>query len=159
MNWLLLKNSLLVSGMTTLLAVGFGFLSALWLAGLNNPWRRLFLILAVTALALPPFLVTNCWLHYLGPVGVWHSWLPFNIVSLAGTVWILALLSWPVSLVMIASAWRRLQPSQLESDPVVANWPLVRHLLLPLARPAIAQAAVLTFVLAQQFRRPGNSAS
>ena len=35
MNWLLLKNSLLVAGLTTLLAVSFGFLAALWLAGLK----------------------------------------------------------------------------------------------------------------------------
>src|ERR1051325_8510593 len=66
MNWLLLKNSLLVSSLATLLAAGFGLMAALWLAGLPTRWRNLFLALAGVALALPPFLVTNCWLDLLG---------------------------------------------------------------------------------------------
>ena len=147
MNWLLLKNSLLVSGLTTLLAEGLGFLAALWLAGLAPRWRSCVLALAVTALALPPFLVTNCWLQFLGSAGVWRSWLPLNIISLGGTVWILALLLWPIPLLAVLSAWHRLEPAQLESDTAVTGWTLICGLLLPLARSALALAAVLVFVL------------
>ena len=148
MNWLLLKNSLLVGGLTTLLAASFGFLAALWLAGLEGRWRNRLLAVAVMALALPPFVVTNCWLHFLGYTGVWRGWLPLNIVSLGGTVWILSLLTWPITLFMVLSAWQRLEPSQLESDVAVSGWWLIRGLLWPLGRTALAQAAVLTFVLA-----------
>jgi ABC-type Fe3+ transport system permease subunit/DNA-binding beta-propeller fold protein YncE len=148
MNWLLLKNSMLVGGLTTLLAVGFGFVAALWLAGLERRWRNRVLALAVMALALPPFLVTNCWLHFLGYGGAWRSWLPLNIVSLGGTIWILSLLTWPITLLMVLSAWQRLEPSQLESDLAVSGWWLIRGLLWPLGRAGLAQAAVLTFVLA-----------
>jgi len=147
-NWLLLKNSLLVGGLTTLLAAGFGFLAALWLAGLERRWRNRLLAVAVMALALPPFLVTNCWLHFLGYTGAWRGWLPLNIVSLGGTVWILSLLNWPITLLMVLSAWQRLEPPQLESDTAVRGWWLIRGLLWPLGRGALAQAAVLTFVLA-----------
>jgi ABC-type Fe3+ transport system permease subunit len=147
-NWLLLKNSLLVGGLTTLLAGSFGFLAALWLAGLEGRWRNRLLAVAVMALALPPFVVTNCWLHFLGFAGVWRGWLPLSIVSLGGTVWILSLLTWPITLLMVLSAWQRLEPSQLESDVAVSGWWLIRGLLWPLGRTALAQAAVLTFVLA-----------
>jgi ABC-type Fe3+ transport system permease subunit/DNA-binding beta-propeller fold protein YncE len=147
-NWLLLKNSLLVGGLTTLLSASFGFLAALWLAGLEGRWRNRLLAVAVMALALPPFLVTNCWLHFLGYAGVWRDWLPLNIISLGGTVWILSLLTWPITLLMVLSAWQRLEPSQLESDVAVSGWWLIRGLLWPLGRTALAQAAVLTFVLA-----------
>jgi len=148
MNWLLLKNSLLVASLTTLVAASFGFLTALWLAGLERRWRNAWLILAVTALALPPFLVTNCWLHYLGLAGVWRGWLPLNILSLGGAVWILSLLTWPITLLLVLSAWQRLEPAQLESDVAVSGWWLIRVLLWPVGRTALAQAAVLTFVLA-----------
>ena len=148
MNWLLLKNSLLVGGLTTLLAASFGLVAALWLAGLKGRWRSCFLAIAVMALALPPFLVTNCWLHFLGYAGAWRSWLPLNIVSLGGTIWILSLLTWPITLLMVLSAWQSLEPSQLESDVAVSGWWLIRGLLWPLGRTALAQAAVLTFVLA-----------
>jgi ABC-type Fe3+ transport system permease subunit len=148
MNWLLLKNSLLVGGLTTLLAASLGFVAALWVAGLERRWRHRLLALAVMALALPPFVATNCWLHFLGYAGVWRDWLPLNIVSLGGTVWILSLLTWPITLLMVLSAWQRLEPSQLESDVAVSGWWLIRGLLWPLGRTALAQAAVLTFVLA-----------
>jgi len=148
MNWLLLKNSLLVAGLTTLLAASFGFVAALCLAGLEKRWRHRLLAVAVMALALPPFVATNCWLHFLGFAGAWRGWLPLNIVSLGGTVWILSLLTWPITLLTVLSAWQRLEPSQLESDVAVSGWWLIRGLLWPLAQTALAQAAVLTFVLA-----------
>lgn len=148
MNWLLLQNSLLVAGGATLLAIAFGVLAALCLAGWPCAWRAGGLALAVVALALPPFLVTNSWLHFLGPTGTWRSWLPFNVVSFAGTIWILSLLLWPISLLLVLGAWQRLEPAQLESDLAVRGWHFFRGLLLPLAKPALAQATLLTFVLA-----------
>jgi iron(III) transport system permease protein len=148
MNGLLLKNSLLVSALATLLAVGLGFMAALCLAGLGRGWRSLFLGLAVMALALPPFLVTNSWMHFLGHAGVWHSWLPLDIYSLGGAVWLLGLLLWPIPLLAALSAWQRLEPAQLESDMAVTGWALLRVLLWPIARTALGLATVLVFVLA-----------
>ena len=147
MNWALFQNSLLVSGAATLLSVAFGLASALWLAGLEPRWRARWLALAIIALCLPPFLVTNSWIYYLGQAGVWRDWLPFNIFSPGGTIWILALLTWPITLLCVLGAWQRLEPPQLESDPAVSGLALLRGLLYPLARGALVQAAVLTFVL------------
>ncbi len=76
MNWALLQNSLLVSGLTTLACVAAGFAAALWLAALEHRFRVPFLILACTSLVLPPFLVTNCWIDLLGLNGLLHNWLP-----------------------------------------------------------------------------------
>jgi ABC-type Fe3+ transport system permease subunit/DNA-binding beta-propeller fold protein YncE len=148
LNWPLLQNSLLVSALTTLVAVGFGFAAALWLAGLEANWRKFFLALSAVALALPPFLVTNCWLDLLGHTGKWRGWLPLNIYSLGGTVAILALMLWPVTTFATLGAWQRLQPEQFEVDSKLRGWALLRWLLLPAARSALGQAAVLTFVLA-----------
>ncbi len=148
MNWLLLKNSLLVSGLATLLALGFGFVASLALAGMGRLARGIFLAVAVIGLAQPPFLAANCWLDLLGPTGAWRNWIPVNIMSLGGAVWILALLFWPVTLLAVLSAWQRLEPALLENDPALRGWQLLRRLLLPLARQAAGLAAVLTFVLA-----------
>ena len=112
MNWLLLRNSLWVGGLTTLLAVSFGLLAAIWVSGLNARWRNWVFALAALAFALPPFLVANCWIHYLGFAGAWRGWLPLNIFSLAGTVWILSLLLWPITLFFSWSAWQKLETPQ-----------------------------------------------
>lgn len=148
MNWILLKNSLLVGGLATAGACALGFAAALCLAGSSKSWRVGILLLAILSLALPPFLVTNAWLDLLGATGLWRRWLPFNIVSLGGSVWILSLLLWPITLFALSSAWQRLQAAQLESDLSLRGWLLIRTLLLPLGHSAFLQAALLTFVLA-----------
>jgi len=148
MNWPLLQNSLLVAGTTTALAMGFGLGAALWLATLEVRWRNVFLLLAIMALALPPFLITNCWISLLGETGVLRSWLPFRIYSLGGTIWILSLLLWPITTLLVLSGWRRLEAAQLECEPALTGFALVRVLLVPLARGELALAAVVTFVLA-----------
>jgi ABC-type Fe3+ transport system permease subunit/DNA-binding beta-propeller fold protein YncE len=148
MNWALLQNSLLVALLTTAISSAIGFFSALWIAGSAPRLRTFFLAVAVLALALPPFLVTNCWLNLLGQNGIWHRWVPFNILSLGGTVWVLSQLLWPLTLLLVWGAWQKLEPSQLESDMQVAGTALIRVLLFPLARGALIQAAVLTLVLA-----------
>lgn len=148
MNWLLLKNSLLVSGMTTVLAGSLGFVVALALAGMSPRSRRWMMAGAIAALVLPPFLVANCWLDLLGQNGALHAWLPLKIYSLGGAVWLLTLLHWPVTTWFVLGAWSRLEPSQLESDPALRGPALVRWLLWPMARGVAGQAALLTFVLA-----------
>jgi iron(III) transport system permease protein len=148
MNWPLLLNSLLVSGLTTLLAGALGFAVALALASLEPHWRSCLLLASVVALVLPPFLVTNCWLELLGNNSAWRTWLPLNIYSLGGTVWLLTLLTWPPTTLLVLGAWSRLEAPQLECDPMVRGWALIRGLLWPMSRSSVAQAAVLTFVLA-----------
>ena len=148
MNWPLLQNSLLLAGMTTALAVGLGLVAALWLATLEAHWRNVFLALAVVALALPPFLVTNCWINLLGETGVLRAWLPLKIYSLGGTIWILVLLLWPITLFAALAAWRRLEAAQFECEPAMTGFALLRWLLIPVAKGELALAAVLTFVLA-----------
>jgi ABC-type Fe3+ transport system permease subunit/DNA-binding beta-propeller fold protein YncE len=148
MSWPLLKNSLLIGGCTVVFATAFGLIAAVWLTGLPRRHRMLMLGVAVVSFALPPFLVTNCWLDVLGVTGTWKHWLPLDIVSPAGTIWILSLLLWPITLLAALSAWARIQSHQLESDTALTGWKLISNLLFPMARTALTQSAVLTFVLA-----------
>jgi len=147
LNWALLCNSFAVSGAATAAAVAGGAGAALFFAGLGGTSRKLLLAAAVVALVLPPFLAANCWIGLLGETGVWRRWLPLNIYSLGGTVWILALLNWPIAFLFVSAAWQKVQTAQLETDPLLRGGALLRWLLLPLARTALIQAAILTFVL------------
>ena len=132
----------------TLLALSFGLLAAFCSAGLPRGLRKCVFGLAIGALALPPFLVANCWLHFLGHTGVWRGWLPFDIFSLPGTIWILSLLLWPISFFFVSGALRQLESNQIESDMEVTGRNFLRALLFPLSKTALGQAAVLTFALA-----------
>ncbi len=148
MNWPLVCNSLLVSGASAFLAVLGGALAALWFASCAGRARGLFLAAAVVSLVLPPFLVVNCWIELLGERGIWREWLPANIYSMGGAIWTLLLLNWPISFLFVTAAWRRIQAAQLEADPRLEGRFLLRCLLLPLARTALVQSSILTFVMA-----------
>jgi ABC-type Fe3+ transport system permease subunit/DNA-binding beta-propeller fold protein YncE len=147
-NWPLFQNSLLVSGGAAIGASLLGFVVALWTTGLA--WRRqhTILLFAIVVLALPPFLVTNCWLHYLGNAGVWHRWVPWRIYSLPGAAWILTLMLWPIPFLAAWTSWRRLQAAHLESDLSLRGVSLLRWLLWPMARPSLGFAFGLVFILA-----------
>jgi len=147
MNWPLLVNSLLVSALATTLAGAIGFAGALAIAGANPRSQRMLLLAAVIALALPPFLVTNTWIDLLGQNGSLRRWLPLDLYSMGGVTWLLALLSWPITTLLALGAWSRLEPAQLEIDPALRGVALIRWLLWPMARVAVGQAALLTFVL------------
>ena len=148
MNWALLKNSLLLPTGVTVLATSLGFLAGLCAVCLGRRWRYTVVLCAVIALLLPPFLVTNCWLHYLGANGVWRPFVPLNIFSMAGAIGILSLLYWPIPMLACLAAWRRVESTHLEADPALQGAWLIRLLLWPIARPLLALASLIVFVLA-----------
>ncbi len=148
MNWLLLQNSLLVAGATSIFAGGLGLIAALALASIPARWRRLAMVCAVLPLVLPPFLVVNCWIYFLGHNGVWRSWVPWNIFSMAGTVWILTLMLWPIPFFCLQAAWRKLATPHFEAEPQLTGFKLLRWLLIPAAKNELLLAMAVTFVLA-----------
>jgi len=148
MNWALLGNSMVVAGLSTLVSLALGFIVALVMAALPKPLRNVLLGLCLAVLALPSFLVTNCWIDLLGVDGVPHRWLPLSIFSLGGAVWILALTLWPISALAAWSAWQKLEPVQFEVDPALRGVKLLRYLLLPAAKSNLIVSAVIVFALA-----------
>jgi ABC-type Fe3+ transport system permease subunit/sugar lactone lactonase YvrE len=147
LNQALLTNSLLVAGVTSVLACVLGFAGALCLLCGSVRTRMLLIGAGILTLALPPFLVVNAWLDFLGPAGLAQG-LHVNLLSFPGTVSIITLLFWPVPMLGLWMAWSRLDPVLLECEPAARGWSLLWHVLLPLGRSALGLAGALTFVLA-----------
>jgi ABC-type Fe3+ transport system permease subunit len=148
MSLALLQNTVLVGVGATLVAMGLGLAVALALTAAGRLLRNVLLGLSVATLALPPFLVTSTWMHYLGEAGVWRDWVPLDLFSPQGAVLILTLWLWPVTSIAVWSAWQRLEPVQLEAEPDLRGFALLRFLLLPMARGALVVAGLITLVLA-----------
>ncbi len=148
MTWALLQNTLLVGLGSTLVAMGLGVAAALVLSGIGSGLRHVLFGGGLLTLGLPPFLVANTWMHYLGESGVWRSGLPLDLFSPVGAVLILGLWLWPVTAIAVWGAWQRLEPAHLEAEPDLRGWVLIRFLLLPLARGPMIVAGLITFVLA-----------
>jgi len=146
-------NSLAVSSLATLLGAAGGLLVALTANSWGGRWRQLLILGAIAAMVMPPFLVTSCWIELFREDAGWRNWLPeawwtVRIYSLWGTIWMLALLTWPISTLCVLGAWSRLETSQLEMEPKVRGWLFFRRVLWPMARPVLGLAMALSFVLA-----------
>ena len=114
MSWLLFQNSLLVAGATTLVAAVLGMSFSLFAAGLKRPFRFTVATGGAIALILPPFLVSNTWLHYFGLSGTLRWMVDFNIYSLEGTVLLLVLQLWPIPFFFSFAAIQRIDRDYLE---------------------------------------------
>lgn len=144
----LLINSLLVAAGTTVAAGLASLLAALWAAAGGATVRKWLIVGAIVSFAMPPFVQANCWLDLLGANGWLRSLIPFNVYSKGGAVALLTLLSWPIFFGFGLAAWSRIEASQIEADPALRGFPLIRWLLWPMVRAATAQGALLVFVLA-----------
>ncbi|MBP8260356.1 MAG: hypothetical protein KA118_11895, partial [Verrucomicrobia bacterium] len=155
MNWGLLTTSLGVAGAAAAGAVGLGSVVGIWMTGLSARARGWAIGLCLVALMWPPFQVADAWIYGFGTQGRWAGWLPFNLFSPAGTVFLLVLLYWPLTALLACGAWQRLESGHLESEPGLSGIGVLRWLLWPQARPAIVLGAVVSFVLAlNQFTIP-----
>ncbi len=155
MNWLLLQNSLLVAVSATAISLVLGAAVATTCLCVPSRLRWLVLGASAVAFALPPFLVTNCWLELFGLNGSLRGWLPASILSLGGTVLILSLLHWPLTTGLLVAAWSRTDRAVVESEPLLRGGALIRWILWPAAKPALRVAAAATFVLTlNQFSVP-----
>lgn len=148
LNWTLLTNSLLVASASTVLATLIGLAVALVATAAPASVRKPLLACCIAALTLPSFLVTNCWIDLFGATREWHAVLPLNIFSLAGTVWVLSLMLWPVPALAVYAAWQKLEPVHFELDPALRGFALMRRLLWPAAKPLAFTASAVVFALA-----------
>ena len=148
MNWVLLTNSLMVALLALAAAMGFGLSAAMCGMTAGRCGRRVLIVGMVVAFALPSFMVTGLWIDLLGNAGMLRNLVPFDVYSLWGCAWILGLMLWPVVAAAAWVAWRRLDASSLECDPILRGSWLVGDLLAPTAIPALRLAAGLVFVLA-----------
>src|SRR3972149_10516310 len=68
--WVLLFNSLILSGATTLITVLLGVPLGTLFAKTDLPLKRLFTILFVIPLIIPPYILAIAWFYFLGRSGI-----------------------------------------------------------------------------------------
>lgn len=147
MNWPLLQNSLVLAASATFVAAALGLAVAMCHLCLPLRMRPSLKGLAILSLAWPPFFVANTWLEVLSP-GSFLRKLGVNPLTLGGAVVVLSLMLWPVTYLLVSSAWSRLQLAAVETNLEVTGWNLWRAVLCPECSASVAAAGLLTFVLA-----------
>jgi iron(III) transport system permease protein len=158
----LLANTLVFAIGGTLLALAIGLTAALLVARSDLPGRSAFSVLFMGSFFLSPMIIAVSWSLLASPrIGFYNALLralldieamtgPLNIFSLGGMVWTAGLYYSPYVFLLVSAALRSVDPS-LEEAARMSGAGTVRVLLtitLPLVRPAILAAGVLSLVLA-----------
>jgi len=137
-----LRNSLGIAGIATTLAIVFGSLAAYALVRLRFPGRSLVMGGALSIAMFPPIAVIGPLFDLWRRVGLFDTWtglvLPYLSFTLPLAIWTL-------------SAFFRDLPWELERAARVdgaTRLQAFRHVIVPLAAPGVATAAILVFVFA-----------
>lgn len=148
--WMLLGRTVVLALTVTLGCLALGVPLGVLLARTDAPAARAVLAAHVFPIFLPPFLLGLGWFHILGGQGLVGSeatgeWL----FGPAGVVLVLVFAFCPVVTALTGLGLAAIDPSLEEAGRVVARpGRVLVRLLLPLASPAIALAALVVFSLA-----------
>ena len=160
-------NTIVSSGLATVVAVVMGTGLAWITSRTATPLRKFFDNAFVIPYYLSPFIGAIAWTLLANPrVGFLNSfftdWLgfddaPFNIYSLSGLAFVMALYYSPITFLFVAGALRSMDPSLEEASRIhgVGLFGTTMRITLPAIAPAILSSALLVFLnAAGQFGIP-----
>lgn len=149
------RNSLVSSGIAALAATALGVGFAVIFERFRFPGQNLLRWFLLIPFLIPPFIGAMSWMALLGvngPVnqllsqfGIDHN---FSIFGGTGVIFLLTVHSYPIAYLVIAAAIRQV-PGNLEEAARMSgasNWTVLRTVTLPLIRPGMTAAFMLTFV-------------
>lgn len=156
----LMADSFVFAAGSAVLSLVFAVALAWVTVRTNAPLRGLFELTAIVPNIFPPVLIAIAWTLLASPtVGMLNaaakalfgmSQGPFNVYSMAGLIFVEALILAPLAFLIVAAALRGMDPSLEESARMLGSsqWRIARTITLPLMRPAILAAGILNFVRA-----------
>jgi len=152
----IMRNTALVAGLATAMAVTFGFLLAWILSRTDVPGRRLLERLMELPYYVTPLVGALAWSILAGPKNGFLNQLwrlgggqrdLFNINSAFGIAWVMAFFEGTVAFMMISAAMKSMDPALEESSRVLGGSKLrtMLRITLPLVSPAVLGATVFVF--------------
>jgi iron(III) transport system permease protein len=151
-------HTLVSSGLATLLALTIGSGLAWITSRTDMPGRRVFDSLFILPFYLSPFIGALAWTLLGNPrIGFLNTLFtdylgfaepPFNIYSLPGFVFVMALYYAPVAYLFVAGALRAMDPALEEAARIhgADGRRTARRITLPLVAPALSSAALLVYL-------------
>lgn len=146
-----LRNSLFSGGLTAVLCTALSVATALSLTAARGWVKNMLSVLLLVAMVAPPFVSSLAYIQLYGRRG----WITYRLLGLShnpyhcwGVVWMQALSFVPLNAVFLRETLQRLDLGVLRAARDVGARPafVLRDVVLPLLRPAIAAVALLSFL-------------
>jgi iron(III) transport system permease protein len=161
-------------GMTVIFAVGstaIGIAIAVFFAWMTErtdaAWRAFFFVAIITPMAIPNMIYALAWTQLLNPNnGLINDWVhalgieaSFDVFTLAGMILVQGLAIASHSFLLIAAAFRTLDPTWEEQSAIAGKgrFATVRRVVLPALKPALLAAVIFFLVVSMEtFDIPGT---
>jgi iron(III) transport system permease protein len=152
-----IRNSLLIAAAVAIIATAIGAVLSWAVSRTDMPGRNLIRISTFAAFATPSFLGATAWIFLAAPNSGWLNRAVvalggkerfFDIYSVTGAIFVIALYSYPYTFSFASSALEMI-PSDMERAAALlgARWPQITwRITLPLVRPALIAGALLSFL-------------
>jgi iron(III) transport system permease protein len=157
-NYISFINTLKIGLLTTTLSLLIGAPLAWLVTRTNLPFAKAFRTLFVIPYIIPPFVGAVAWIQLLsGRNGYLNRIIQtlfglkvpvFNIYTLSGLIWVMAVHFFPFVFIITTGALERMDPTLEEAARVSGAKPfrVMRDITLPLVMPSIFGGALLAFV-------------
>ncbi len=150
----LFANTMLLMGVKTIIATALAVALAFIVVRTDTPGRRLLELLITVPFFIPGILEAIGWIMLLSPktgtINAIAGRPLFNIYSLGGMIWVLAVNSTAFIFLLVVNALRAMDASLEESARAsgASGWQVATRVTLPLVAPAILGAGTLSFIRA-----------
>jgi trehalose/maltose transport system permease protein len=135
-----LRNSAIISGVTTLVALTIGSFAAYALARLHFPMKFLLLAVVLSITTFPPIAIAAPVFKLWTDLGLYNTYLGLILPDLTFTL--------PLTIYILTSFFREI-PRELEEAALVdgaSYFQSFRKVVLPLAAPGLVTAGLLAFI-------------
>jgi iron(III) transport system permease protein len=152
------KNSMFIAVGATLISLITGVPMAWAVSRTDIPLKNFIRNLTTVSMVTPPFLGAIAWIFLLGPGSgkfnvlfrkLFHTQLtPFNIFSLEGITFVIAMYVYPFVFIYTASALDNMDANLEDAANILGStkWKTALKITLPLVAPAIISGAILSFL-------------
>ena len=138
-------NSLLLALTVAAAVTPAGTALGILIGKTDLPLRKLFALLLIVPLLLPPYILALGWVNLIGT----HSALSDALFGFAGTAWVLFGVYLPIPVLLTLLFLRRIDPHFEEAACFFTDeGGILRFITLPLLRPAMSLSFLLVFILA-----------
>lgn len=157
--YVLFANSAIFAVGSTVLALVLG-VGLAWLVERSDmPGRRVFRVLVIIPMAMPPVLLAIAWVLLLSPqIGLFNQVLqgvfgldsaPFDIYSMGGMIFVQALSLVPTTYLIVSPSFRNMDPA-LEEAALTSGVPprtVLLRIVLPMVWPSILSAGAFLLII------------
>jgi iron(III) transport system permease protein len=151
-------NTIIISFWVGVIAVLIGALLGWLVTRTDLPWKKTIRALVMASFVTPPFLGAFAWTLLAGPnAGALNKWFRaltgsegslFNIFTMGGLIFVMALYSFPYVFSMIANVCELISSDLEDAAEILGanKWHIATTVTLPLALPALLGGFILAFL-------------